>query len=127
MADPYDPKKDFNPIELSIQAHGEGISSLENRVTALEQTLKDPKLLAKTLEDAVEESTRLKKLFSKVFCDMMKDDKEVTASIQDKINAMDRESAKVFWKKFGGKIGIGIWTLIVAGFSGWIVYMFLKK
>ena len=109
MADTSDAKNDFNPIELSIQAHDRGISSLSDRVAALEQNLKDPKLLAKTMEDAAEESTRLKRLFSKVFCDMMRNDDDVKTSIVQKMDEIDR----VYWKRFRGKSGFAAWSIFL--------------
>jgi BMFP domain-containing protein YqiC len=118
-------KKDFDPDKL-LQDHGKDISSLGDRVAALEQKLTNPEQLATTLEAATSDSKKLDKLFSKLFCDMMKNDKEVTASIQEKIHAMDRDSAKVFWKKFGGKVAAAVGAIIML-IVGALIDHYLKK
>ncbi len=126
MADSQDAKTDFNAIELSVQAHGQGISSLGDRVTALEQNFKDPKILAKTLEEAAEESTRLKKLFSKIFCDMMKDDDAVKTSIKDRMETIDRDQVNAQLKKIGGKAIAVIWTVVTIALGAWLDHKFGK-
>src|ERR1700679_1201207 len=96
-------KKDFDPDKL-LQDHGKDISSLTDRVASLEQKLSNPEQLALTLEAASSDSKKLDKLFSKLFCNMMKNDDEVKASLVEKINALDRAEVNAFMKKFGGKI-----------------------
>jgi hypothetical protein len=58
---------------------------------------------------------------------MMKNDTDVTASIQNKINAMDRESANVFWKKFGGKAVNIIGAILLLIIGGLIDHYLGKK
>lgn len=126
MAEIADPKKDFDAGAL-LQEHHKGISTLEDKVSTLEQKLKNPELLAKTLEDAAEDSKRLDKLFAKIFCDMLRSDKEVAATIQEKINAMDRDATRVFWKRFGGWVVGTIGALVVGLLGGIIDHYFFKK
>src|SRR5665213_2983455 len=94
-----DPRKDFDPDKL-LQDHHKDISSLTDRVLALEQKLSNPEQLAQTLEAASSDSKKLDKLFSKLFCDMMKNDDAVKASFAEKINAVDRDAVNAVLKKF---------------------------
>jgi hypothetical protein len=111
--------RDFDPDKL-LQDHGKDISSLSDRVAAVENKLANPEQLALTLETASSDSKKLDKLFSKLFCDMMKSDAAVRASIEERINAIDRNATREVMKKFGGKIAIAAWSLVVAAISAWI-------
>ena len=125
-----DPKNDFDAGAL-LQEHHKGISTLEDKVAALEQKLKNPELFAKTLEDAAADSKRLDKLFSKLFCAMMKSDEEVKTALVEKINALDRNQVNAVMKKFGGKIGFAIWSILLivltALLTGWFEHHFGGK
>lgn len=112
-------KKDFDADKL-LQDHGKDISSLTDRVAALEQKLSNPEQLALTLEAASSDSKKLDKLFSKLFCNMMKNDDEVRVSLQDKINALDRSVAKSMMKKFGGMVGFAVWSIVLAAIAAWL-------
>jgi len=120
-----DPKKDFNAGAL-LQEHGKGISSLEDRVDALEKKLSNPELLAKTLEDASSDSKRLDKLFSKLFCDMLKNDDDVKSSFAEKLNSVDRDAVSSNLKKFGGLVGFGLWTVAIIIVTAWAEHHFGK-
>ena len=126
MAEPQDATKDFNALELSVQAHGEGITSLGSKVTALENKLNTPELLAKTLEDASKDSKKLDTLFSKLFCDLLKKDENVKICISEHMNEIDR----AFWKRFRGRAGFAAWSifLVVVSVIGtaWAVHHFGK-
>jgi hypothetical protein len=114
-----DPKKDFEADKL-LQSHDKDISSLVDRVSVVEQKLNNPEQLALTLETATSDSKKLDKLFSKLFCDMMKNDSEVKAAVQDKINTLDRSSVKSTIKKFGGLVGFAVWSILLAGIAAWL-------
>ena len=118
-------KKDFDPDKL-LQDHGKDISSLTDRVASLEQKLSNPEQLALTLEAASSDSKKLDKLFSKLFCNMMKNDDEVKASLVEKINALDRAEVNAFMKKFGGKIAFLVWTVGIMLLSAWVGHKFGK-
>lgn len=125
-----DPKKDFEADKL-LQSHDKDISSLVDRVSAIEQKLSNPEQLAQTLEAATSDSKKLDKLFSKLFCNMMKSDDDVRASVQEKMNALDREAANSVMKKFGGKIGFAVWSIfliiITASLTAWFERQFGGK
>jgi BMFP domain-containing protein YqiC len=123
MAEIDDPRKDFDASAL-LQEHGKGISSLDDRVGALEKKLSNPELLAKTLEEAASDSKRLDKLFSKIFCDMMKNDTEVKTSVEDKINALDRSSVKSAIRKFGGLVGFAVWSVFLIVLTALLTALF---
>jgi predicted ribosome quality control (RQC) complex YloA/Tae2 family protein len=114
-----DPKKDFDPDKL-LQDHHKDISSLIDRVLVLEQKLSNPEQLAQTLEAASSDSKKLDKLFSKLFCNMMKNDDDVKASLVDKINTLDRAEVNSLLKKFGGKAAFVVWTITTMILAAWI-------
>ncbi len=118
-------KKDFDPDKL-LQEHDKGISSLGERVAVLEQKLSNPEQLARTIEAATQDSKRLDKLFSNIFCDMMSNDHAVKQSLQKKIDSLDRSAASATIKKFGGKIGFAVWSILLILITAWIGYI-LKK
>jgi len=118
-------KKDFDTGAL-LQEHHKGISTLEDKVAALEKKLNEPKQLAKTLEDAADDSKGLEKLFSKIFCEMMKKDDAVKAAIKEKMESVDRDEVNALLKKFGGKIIWVIWTAATIIFGAWIGHKFGK-
>src|ERR1039458_5169857 len=126
MAEIVDPRKDLDANAL-LQEHGKGISSLDDRVGALEKKLSNPELLAKTLEEAASDSKKLDKLFSKLFCDMMKNDETVKSAITEKIAAMDRDAVKAFWTRFGRWVLATIGGLFAALLGGLIDHYVLKK
>jgi len=96
-------KKDFDADKL-LQDHGKDISSLTDRVASLEQKLSNPEQLALTLEAASSDSKKLDKLFSKLFCNMMRNDDDVKASMQEKMNVLDRDAVRAVVKKFGERL-----------------------
>jgi hypothetical protein len=51
---------------------------------------------------------------------MMKNDEDVKASVQEKINALDRSAVKSAMKKFGGLVGFAVWSILLAGISAWL-------
>lgn len=114
-----DQKKDFEADKL-LQSHDTTITSLVDRVCVIEQKLSNPEQLAQTLEAATADSKKLDKLFSSLFCNMMKNDESVKAAIVEKMASVDRDAVNSFIKKFGGKLGIGVWTLFVAGITAWV-------
>lgn len=125
MAEIDDPRKDFDANAL-LQEHHKGISSLEDRVGVLEKKLSNPELLAKTLEEAASDSKRLDKLFSKLFCDMMKNDDDVKTSIKDKMDTVDRDAVNALLKKLGGKVALAVWTGLTLVFGAWLDHKFGK-
>ena len=121
-----DPRKDFDPDKL-LQDHHKDISSLTDRVLALEQKLSSPEQLAQTLEAASSDSKKLDKLFSKLFCDMMKNDESVKSAVTEKIAAMDRDAVKAFWTRFGRWVLATIGALFAGLLGGLIDHYVLKK
>jgi hypothetical protein len=119
-------KKDFDADKL-LQDHGKDISSLTDRVASLEQKLSNPEQLALTLEAASSDSKKLDKLFSKLFCNMMRNDDDVKASMQEKMNVLDRDAVRAVVKKFGGKIGFAIWTVAIIVITAWVEHKFGKQ
>jgi hypothetical protein len=110
-----------------LQDHGKDISSLTDRVASLEQKLSNPEQLALTLEAASSDSKKLDKLFSKLFCNMMRNDDDVKASMQEKMNVLDRDAVRAVVKKFGGKIGSAIWTVAIIVITAWVEHKFGKQ
>lgn len=92
----------------------------------MEKKLSSPELLAKTLEEAAADSKRLDKLFSKIFCTMMKNDDDVKTSIKDKMDAIDRDAVNALLKKLGGKVALVIWTCLTLIFGAWVEHKFGK-
>jgi hypothetical protein len=125
MAEIEPQKRDFEPDKL-LADHGKDISSLGERVLALEQKLTNPEQLANALEAASSDSKKLDKLFSKLFCNMMRNDDDVRASMQEKMNALDRDAARSVMKKFGGKLGFAAWSILLAAIAAWLGHI-LKK
>ena len=80
----------------------------EGRLTAIENKLK-PEQIATILEIASNDSKKLNKLFAKLFCEMIKEDKEIRALLKELIEGTDRDAIMLFWKKFG----FAIWSSIL--------------
>ncbi len=120
-----DPKKDFDTGAL-LTEHHKGISTLEDKVAALEKKLNEPKQLAKTLEDAADDSKGLEKLFSKIFCEMMQKDDAVKAAIKEKMETIDRDEVNALLKKFGGKVAFVLWTAMTIIFGAWVGHKLFK-
>jgi len=101
-----DGNKDFKPEELTkaTEQHGKDISDLTNRVTAIEENLK-PANLALTLENACDDSKKMDKLFSKLFCDMMDKDESVKTAVAKRMQTTDRNAVFSIFKKWGLLIG----------------------
>jgi hypothetical protein len=123
MPEPAERTKDFDADKL-LQDHGKDISSLTDRVVSLEQKLSNPEQLALTLEAASSDSKKLDKLFSRLFCNMMKNDDDVRASVQEKMNALDRSTVKSTIKKFGGLVGFAVWSILLAAIAAWLGHIF---
>lgn len=125
-----DPIKDFEADKL-LQSHDKDISSLVDRVSAVEQKLSNPEQLAQTLEAATSDSKKLDRLFSKLFCNMMKNDDDVKTAVHEKINALDRRAAYSTIKKFGGKMGFAAWSIflivVTALLTAWFEHQFGGK
>ncbi len=111
-----DPKKDFVADQL-LQTHETTIGNLVDRVTLIEDKLKNPEQLAILLESASSDSRRMDRVFSRIFCNMMKGDDDVRKSIEDKIAAIDRAKVKALLSKFGGMAGFAIWSLFLVVFT----------
>lgn len=103
-------KSDFDKDALAqtTEQHGKDISELADRVSVLENTLK-PAQLALLLDSAADDSKKLDKLFSRLFCDMMEKDENVKTSIATHIGKVDRSVIKRFW----GKIGFATWSVVI--------------
>lgn len=97
---------DFKPEELTktTEQHGKDISDLDIRLKAMEVKL-EPAQIAITLETASADSKKLTKLFSKLFCEMLTDDKDVKAAIEGKMNETDRHFVYGNLKRWGKVIG----------------------
>lgn len=116
-----DAKKDFDADKL-LQEHVKDISSLSERVAALEGKLDKPEQLAATLEAATSDSKKLDKLFSKLFCDMMDKDPDVKKAVENKLDSIDRAAVNSVMKKFGGKIGFAVWSIFLIIVTAWAAH-----
>ncbi len=102
-------KKQNVPAELEGSATISDVNALDERLIALEQKLSDPKQFATVFETAASDSKSLDKLFSKLFCDMMKNDPDVKAAVQVHVQQTDRDAVHSILKKWGGTM----WTVFV--------------
>jgi hypothetical protein len=103
-------KNDFDAetITQATEQHGKDITGITDRLTTLENKLK-PDQIAIALESASDDSKKLNKLFAKLFCEMVKDDKDVKSAVGNMINEADRGAVRSFWKKFG----FATWSAII--------------
>jgi hypothetical protein len=96
-------KTDFDADKLAETAeqHGKDIFDLSERVAALEASLK-PDKLALLLDSAADDSKKLDKLFSRLFCEMMEKDGNVKKAISEHIKTADRSVVYSTLKRWGG-------------------------
>jgi hypothetical protein len=105
---------DFDPgkIATAVSKHDTDIIEVKLRLDTLEQKF-EPAQIAAVLEGATEDSKKIDKLFSRLFCEMLQNDPDVKKSIGDHIRSSDRSMVYGTLKKWGGFVGAGL--LFVAG------------
>jgi Ni,Fe-hydrogenase III large subunit len=85
-----------------------------------------PDKFAEVFVKAAETQTSIKLLIRKEIKDSLALDPDSRSSLKDLIAEQFREDWRAFVKSAWGKIGLLVWTVIVALVTGWAVHTFLK-
>ena len=123
-------KDDFQPDVLlaeTAQTKKE-VSEMDERISKLEELFESPQNFAKMFEEHTKDSRSMTRMFSGVFCEMMKDDEAVKNAIKDRVEMIDRGYIRALIKRGGvllwslalifiTAIISGIGTLMVAKFA----------
>lgn len=109
------PHQDFNPDELvQSSQHQQDIDGLNTRIKSLEDKFGTNEKIADTLCEASERALRMDELFEKKIVKQIQQNAEVRKELRKVIDEADRAAVRAFIKR----VGIGIWTLIIALVSG---------
>lgn len=115
------PKNDFDTNKLveTSGKHNEEISDLKKRVRVIEDKFGDNEKIANTIYLTADSQVKMQEMLELSFVKQLQNSPKIKEVIDTLINESDRKAASVIIKK----VGIGIWTIIVAVISGAVVYL----
>lgn len=111
MAPPKKEETDFKASDLlaTQKEQGDTLSDLSERLERLESYLDTPQKLAEFFEQSSKDSRRLDGVFADMFCRFMRENAEVKAELEERIEAVDRQ---FFYKTFK-KVSFALYTVAV--------------
>ncbi len=102
---------DFNApkIAQAVGKHDQDIIDIRKRIVELESKFGSHEKIAETLSQTATKQIKMEEMFASVFRKLVEKDSKIKTAIEDIIKKSDRDTVKLFWKKFG----FATWSAIV--------------